>query len=315
MSEYADALAVTRLVGGVTNGEGTLTRRIREQPFAVLLFDEFEKAHDSFFDLLLQILGEGRLTDGRARVADFTNSIIVMTSNLGADRFRRARPGFRDESSGDEAATNRASAPRALAAQKHFTRAVQDFLRPEIFNRIDHIVPFLPLERDTVKSIAERELMLLQERDGVRLRGVVLRASAEAVELLARRGYDARYGARPLKRLIERELLLPLAVQLNQRQPLQRMPQAAATTLVAEVRVEANRLRVSLEEQAIERRSAAAMLAGDEASLAARAARLSELRRRLQQLERSSSVVDLRNTIWRLTEIERRLARAAGARA
>src|SRR5690349_11382303 len=154
MSEYADALAVTQLVGGITGNEGTLTARIREQPFSVVLFDEFEKAHHSFFDLLLQTLGDGRLTDGRGRVADFTNSIVVMTSNLGAAKFRRPRAGF-DQSLSDR---NQCLSDSDRAAQKHFTRAVRDFLRPEIFNRIDHIVPFIPLDRKTVEQIAEREL-------------------------------------------------------------------------------------------------------------------------------------------------------------
>ena len=173
MSEYADALAVTRLVGGVTGSEGTLTARIREQPFSVVLFDEFEKAHLSFFDLLLQTLGEGRLTDGRGRLADFSNSIIIMTSNLGAERFRRSRLGFHARSGAPE--DREAEQKYFRAAQKHFTQAVHDFLRPEILNRIDHIVPFLPLAHDTVERIAQRELSLIEQRDGIRLRGVTMR--------------------------------------------------------------------------------------------------------------------------------------------
>jgi ATP-dependent Clp protease ATP-binding subunit ClpC len=114
MSEYADALAVTRLVGSATGGEGTLTSRVREQPFSVVLFDEFEKAHLSFFDLLLQTLGEGRLTDGRGRLADFSNSIVIMTSNLGAERFRRSRLGFQAH----------------LEAEQKYFRAAQKTLHP-----------------------------------------------------------------------------------------------------------------------------------------------------------------------------------------
>ncbi|HEU4837534.1 MAG TPA: AAA family ATPase [Pyrinomonadaceae bacterium] len=292
MSEYADALAVTHLVGGATGNEGTLTARIREQPFSVVLFDEFEKAHHSFFDLLLQTLGDGRMTDGRGRVADFTNSIVVMTSNLGAAKFRRPRAGF------DAATQGLSDSDRA--AQKHFTRAVQDFLRPEIFNRIDHIVPFLPLDRKTVEQIAARELKLVERRDGLMRRGVVLRTAPQALEVLARRGYDAHYGARPLKRLIERELLLPLAVELNRRPA---MTEGKRTTMIADVDVKAGHIAVAL--------SAETRPAHEDSSLAARVDRLADLRRRIVRLGRSSAVIELQNTIWRLSEMERRIRKAA----
>ena len=296
MSEYADALAVTRLVDGVTGNEGTLTARIREQPFSVLLFDEFEKADRSFFDLLLQTLGDGRLTDGRGRVADFTNSIVVMTSNLGAEKFRRPRAGFDLMGSDDEQRLSNSD----RAAQKHFTRAVQEFLRPEIFNRIDHIVPFIPLNRKTVELIAQRELQLVELRDGLLRRGVALRTTPEALELIARRGYDANYGARPLKRLIERELLLPLAAKLNLR------PSSAdgkRTTSIGEVDVRSGRLVVEISSESKSVR--------EDMSLAARVEYLAELRRRIVKLGRSSTIIELQNTIWRIGEMERRMRKAA----
>ncbi|HVI72623.1 MAG TPA: AAA family ATPase, partial [Pyrinomonadaceae bacterium] len=293
MSEYADALSVTRLAGGATGGEGTLTARVREQPFSVVLFDEFEKAHQSFFDLLLQTLGEGRLTDGRGRLADFSNSIVIMTSNLGAERFRRSRLGFQSDQMNAEQKYFR-------AAQKHFTRAVQDFLRPEILNRMDHIVPFLPLARDKVEHIAEREVSLIEQRDGVRLRGVTLRVEKAAVESLARRGYDNRYGARPLKRLVERELLLPLATQLNSRPPIKK-----GDRMTADVRVEGTQLRVHVVEH-----SGKSVLY-DELNQAAHVQRLEDIRRRVQRLGRSPAVIELHNAIWRMLQIERRIARAA----
>ena len=303
MSEYADALAVTHLVGGPSGNEGTLTARIREQPFSVVLFDEFEKAHHSFFDLLLQTLGDGRLTDGRGRVADFTNSIVVMTSNLGAEKFRRPRAGF--DVSGEDSDQGLSNSGRA--AQKHFARAVQDFLRPEIFNRIDHIVPFIPLERKTVERIAERELKLVEQRDGVLRRGVTLRTTAQALELLARRGYDALYGARPLKRLIERELLLPLAIELNTRPAI---ADGKRNTLIVNVDVKAGHLAIEV--------SGESKPVHVDSSLAARVDRLGMLRRRITKLGRSSAVIELQNTIWRLSEIERRImkrARRAGLNA
>jgi ATP-dependent Clp protease ATP-binding subunit ClpC len=296
MSEYADALAVTHLVGGLTGTEGTLTARIREQPFSVVLFDEFEKAHHSFFDLLLQTLGDGRLTDGRGRVADFTNAIVVMTSNLGAEKFRRPRAGFEvavEDPNGGLSGSDR-------GAQKHFTRAVQDFLRPEIFNRIDHIVPFTPLDRKTVERIAARELKLVEQRDGLLRRGVTLRTTPDALEMLARRGYDAHYGARPLKRLIERELLLPLAAELNRRP---RLAEGKRTTTIAEVDVKAGHLAVAITSES--------KAAHDDLSLAARVHRLAELRRRIVLLGRSSAVIELQNTIWRMSELERRLKKTS----
>lgn len=296
MSEYADALAVTHLVGSATGSEGTLTSRIREQPFSVVLFDEFEKADHSFFDLLLQTLGDGRMTDGRGRVADFTNSIVVMTSNLGAAKFRRPRAGF--DAGGEDGNQQLSNSDRA--AERHFTRAVQDFLRPEIFNRIDHIVPFVPLDRRTVARIAERELKFVEQRDGLLRRGVALRTSTQALESLARRGYDAHYGARPLKRLIERELLLPLAIQLNSRPAI---AEGKRTTMIAEVDVKAGRITVEI--------GGESKSARDDSSLAARVDRLGELRRRIVKLGRSSAVIELQNTIWRLSEMERRVMKAA----
>ncbi|HEU0253382.1 MAG TPA: hypothetical protein VFR12_10155, partial [Pyrinomonadaceae bacterium] len=226
---------------------------------------------------------------------DFTNSIVVMTSNLGAERFRRSKSGFETKARDD------ASISESRKTQLHFTRAVQEFLRPEIFNRIDHIVPFVPLDRVTVELITKREIKLVEDRDGLRLRGVSLDVSPEAIADLARRGYDARYGARPLKRLIERELLTPLAIELNRKSSAKQN-----TRLKAEVFVDGSQLRVNVTEQ-----PDAEVRSSDEAAIAFRVFRLGDLRRRLVSLDRSSVVLELRNTIWRLTEIERRIAKAA----
>lgn len=205
LAEFADPLSVQRLIGGPSQGttEGLLTARVREQPFTVLLLDEFEKADPAFFDLLLQVLGEGRLTDGAGRVADFCNCVIVMTSNLGAQAFQRGPAGFRST----EAMPN--------VADEHFLGEARRFLRPEMFNRIDAVVPFQPLTAALVRRIAERELTRIQQRDGLQLRPLTFRASPEVIDLLVQRGYDPRYGARPLKRTLERDLLVPLAEALN----------------------------------------------------------------------------------------------------
>ena len=212
LNQFNDPAALQRLIGGPLAGqaEGLLTARVREQPFSVLLLDEFEKVDPGFFDLLLQILGDGRLTDAAGRVADFCNSVIVLTSNLGAEGFQRGPAGFRADG---------ATTPDA---EEHFTAEVRKFLRPEIFNRLDAVVPFRPLTPEVVRRIASRQLELLRQRDGFRLRPVQLRIEPEVGEYLARKGYDVRYGARPLKRAIERELLAPLAealAQYSERQP------------------------------------------------------------------------------------------------
>jgi ATP-dependent Clp protease ATP-binding subunit ClpC len=224
LSEFSDPWSVQRLIG-VGPTEGLLTARVREQPFSVLLLDEFEKAHASFFDLLLQILGDGRLTDSAGRVADFCNAVIVMTSNLGAQSFQRGAPGFRRERSVDE-------------SSQHFDSAVQKFLRPEIYNRIDAIVPFHPLGPETVLQITERQLEILRQRDGLRMRPAKCEFGPMVAAHLAAKGYEPRYGARPLRRTLERELLLPLAEALADRD--EQLP------LKVEVALTANRLAVDV---------------------------------------------------------------------
>jgi ATP-dependent Clp protease ATP-binding subunit ClpA len=204
MSEYSDPVAVRRLVGGHFGSEGLLTAKVREQPFSVVLLDEFEKADPSFFDLLLQVLGEARLTDAAGRVADFSNAIVVMTSNLGAESFQRGAFGLGATRDGG-----------VRDARSHFVEEVRSFLRPELFNRVDRIVPFLPLDEASVRQIVDRELALLARRDGFRVRGLELDLGPGVRDHLAAKGYDRLYGARPLKRVMERELLVPLADGVN----------------------------------------------------------------------------------------------------
>ncbi len=203
MSEYSDALAVERLIGSERGREGILTSRVREQPFGVVLLDEFEKAHPRFHDLLLQVLGEGRLTDTAGRTADFCNSVIIMTSNLGAETFGRSLSGF----AGQEAGSRR--------AEDHFLRAVQDQVRPEFLNRIDRVIPFLPLSREHLAAIARRELERVGHRDGFRDFEIGWRFSDAVVNRIVERGHAPQYGARALKRVIERDVLVPVADALT----------------------------------------------------------------------------------------------------
>jgi len=196
MSEYADPAAVLRLLGDLGRDEGVLIGAVRRQPFSVLLFDELEKAHPSFFDLLLQVLGEGRLTGGDGLTANFCGCFVVMTSNLGAEASMRATMGV---------------LPGRDDPRRHFERVVQEAFRPELFNRIDHVVPFAALTAAERAPIFEREIGLLRRRDGLLERHVDLQVDEGVAAQLAALPGDARYGARDVQRSLRRELVLPLA--------------------------------------------------------------------------------------------------------
>ncbi|HRH42137.1 MAG TPA: AAA family ATPase [Pyrinomonadaceae bacterium] len=279
MSEFSNPLSVQRLIGGTGENEGLLTAKVREQPFSVVLLDEFEKAHHSFFDLLLQILGEGRLTDSVGRTADFTNSIIVMTSNLGASEFQRGKSGFMN------------NARERQASVKHFTSAVREFLRPEIFNRLDRIVPFAPLDEKTVVQIAELEIEKIKKRDGLRFRKVKLDFTKDVISHLASNGYDVRYGARPLKRTFERELLAPLSTELNLHNPEEKLG----------VEVSLKNGKISLEFTAEETPKKQKQLSG---VLAAQAEIVANLRRKTQKFSASYKLTELNDEIYQVIRLE-----------
>jgi len=205
MSEYADPWSVQRLLGGAEMG--LLVGMIRDHPFQVVLFDELEKADPSFFDLLLQILGEARLTDAAGRLADFSNCLILMTSNLGAESAQKGSLGLREQQ-----------------PQGAYLEAVRAAFRPELLNRLDEIIPFEPLSLDTVVRICAQELSQIPGREGLRQRPVKLDFQPGLDRWLAERSYDRRYGARPLKRIIDRTLVGPLSEHLNRwpaHQPLE----------------------------------------------------------------------------------------------
>lgn len=297
MSEYGDRLAVERLIGGApgsgrTDGEGLLTARVREQPFSVLLFDEVEKADHAFFDLLLQILGEGRLTDAGGRLADFSNTVIIMTSNLGAESWLSGAVGF------DRAQTT-------AGALDHFTEAVRKFVRPELFNRIDRVVPFAALGPDVVRSIASGMLSRIAQRDGLRYRPLTLRIGDDVAEHLMQIGFDLRYGARPMKRALERELLAPMANQLNR--------YARDLPLRTDVSVETGRLRVAVRARADARETVQRGPGSDEAGATPTvlANRLQPVRRLWQTLNRCPTAMKLRNELFRMEEQLRRAEKAA----
>jgi ATP-dependent Clp protease ATP-binding subunit ClpC len=198
MNEYIDEGAVHRLIGDYYNPEGQLTGRIRYNPFGILLLDEIEKAHPKVHDLLLQVLDDGRLTDSIGRTVDFTNTIIIMTSNVGA-RAVSSQLGFGQTLENDAAI---------------YRKSVADMFRPEFINRIDRIVIFKPLALAHILNIARLQIKELLQRDGFVRRSTLLNISQEALEWVARRGYDARMGGRALKRQIERDLTSLSAEQL-----------------------------------------------------------------------------------------------------
>lgn len=203
MSEYSSYYSVLRLTGLGYSSEGLLSGAVRQTPFCVLLFDEIEKAHPNFYDLLLQILGEGRLTDSQGKMVNFCSTIIIMTSNIGAEKYQRGTIGW-----------SREEDPQTV--DQHFLSEVEKHFRPELFNRIDRVIPFRPLLQEVVRRVVEREIRHLRQREGVKFRRMDLSVSEAVKDHLAVLGYDPKYGARQLQRVIRENLIIPIAEQLNQ---------------------------------------------------------------------------------------------------
>src|SRR6184192_1086132 len=197
MSEYMEKHTVARLIGappgyvGYEEG-GQLTEAVRRRPYSVVLFDEIEKAHADVFNVLLQILDDGRLTDGQGRTVDFKNTVVIMTSNIGSQYIT-------EEESRE-------------ARRRLVTDALRDHFRPEFLNRVDEIIIFDRLTDDDLKKIVEIQLRRLSKR--LEQQKITLKLSDSAKELLAREGYDPVYGARPLRRVIQREILDPLSIDI-----------------------------------------------------------------------------------------------------
>ncbi|NLG63793.1 MAG: AAA domain-containing protein, partial [Candidatus Cloacimonetes bacterium] len=199
MSEYMERHAVARLIGappgyvGYEEG-GQLTEKVRRRPYSVILFDEIEKAHQDVFNVFLQILDDGRLTDSQGRTVDFRNTVVIMTSNIGSHQIL-------ERSGGDWQETERI----VLAElRRHF--------RPEFLNRVDDIIVFHPLGKEELHQIVG--LQLERVRSMLAERGITVRFTDEALDFIASEGYDPAFGARPLKRAIQRLVQNPLAVRL-----------------------------------------------------------------------------------------------------
>jgi ATP-dependent Clp protease ATP-binding subunit ClpB len=202
MSEYMEKHAVARLIGappgyvGYDEG-GQLTEAVRRRPYCVILFDEIEKAHPDVFNVLLQILDDGRLTDSRGRTVDFKNAVIIMTSNIGASYLQ----------------AEGLSSPEAFAeATDHVLEALRQHFRPEFLNRVDDIIVFSPLGEEQLTHIIE--LRLDDLRKLLADRKITIELTPAAKELLFLEGYDRAYGARPLKRAIQKLIQDPLALKI-----------------------------------------------------------------------------------------------------
>ena len=203
MSEFMEKHSVARLIGappgyvGYEEG-GYLTEAVRRRPYAVLLLDEMEKAHPDVFNVLLQVLDDGRLTDGQGRTVDFRNAVVIMTSNVGSHLIAEMPHG--------------AGETEQLAMRTRVLDALRAAFRPEFLNRVDDIILFSRLDREQLRQIVEIQLGALRER--LAARKLTLNITAESLDLLADEGYDPTYGARPLKRVIQRRLQDPIAMAI-----------------------------------------------------------------------------------------------------
>lgn len=215
LSEYQERHAVSRLVGappgyvGYEEG-GQLTEAVRRKPYSVVLLDEIEKAHPDTFNILLQVLDEGRLTDNKGRVADFKNALIIMTSNMGSQEIQAAFESVPDFEAAE------------TLAKEQVMKLLKAQVRPEFINRIDDILLFSPLTKNEIKKIVALQFEIITKR--LESQGIILKASAEALAQLAHLGFDPQYGGRPVKRVLQQQILNPLSKYLLGDGPKQGKP-------------------------------------------------------------------------------------------
>jgi ATP-dependent Clp protease ATP-binding subunit ClpC len=208
MSEYMERHSVSKLVGsppGYVGYEesGQLSEAVRHRPYSVVLFDEVEKAHPEVFNLLLQVLDEGKLTDSKGRVVNFKNTIIVLTSNIGSQFIQKMESyGFSNKSGENEYEQTKDNVMGSL----------KDYFRPEFLNRLDDIIVFDILKKEDIKKIVALQIEIVAKR--LTQKEIKLEVSDEALTHIAETGFDPHYGARPIKRLIQTEILNPVAVAL-----------------------------------------------------------------------------------------------------
>ena len=205
MSEYQERHSVSRLIGappgyvGYDEG-GQLTEAVRRKPYSVVLLDEIEKAHPDTFNILLQVLDEGRLTDNKGRVADFKNTLIIMTSNMGSQIIQEKFDALKNIDTAME------------VAKVEVLGLLKQTVHPEFLNRIDDIIMFTPLSEEDIKHIVSLQLNSLTKM--LAKQNITIDATKEAVEYLAAKGYEPHYGARPVKRVIQKEILNNLSKEI-----------------------------------------------------------------------------------------------------
>jgi ATP-dependent Clp protease ATP-binding subunit ClpC len=209
MSEYMEKQAISKIIGAAPGyvgfedmGSGQLTDKVRSKPYSVILFDEIEKAHPDIFNLLLQILDDGRLTDSKGRTVSFKNAVIILTSNVGASVVETERTGVYGFGSGE---TTRSEEKEYDALKERVHKALKEKFRPELLNRLDDIIVFHSLTQEDCQQIVKKMIeslakLLLEQR------GIMLTVTSSALSALVKDGYDAQYGARPLKRAIRRNI-------------------------------------------------------------------------------------------------------------
>ncbi len=208
MSEFMEKHSVSKLIGSPPgyvghNESGTFTESIRHRPYSVVLFDEIEKAHPEVFNILLQVLDDGRLTDAKGRVVDFKNTIIIMTSNLGSNHIQKMQSiGFTDDSREDN----------YVNTKKKVMESLKDFFRPEFLNRLDEIIVFDTLSKEVITDIVTSQLSIVEER--IAAKELDFKYSKKVLSYLAEKGFDPQYGARPLKRIIQNEILNVIALEM-----------------------------------------------------------------------------------------------------
>jgi ATP-dependent Clp protease ATP-binding subunit ClpB len=207
MSEYQEKHTVSRLIGappgyvGYEEG-GQLTEAVRRRPYSVILLDEIEKAHPDVFNILLQVLDDGRLTDNKGRVANFKNTIVIMTSNIGSHIIQEKLEDFTELNKEDKIAEAKISVMDLLKRT----------IRPEFLNRIDDVIMFTPLSREDVRQIVDLQFKDIQKN--LSEQEIKISATDEAMDWLAQLGYDPQFGARPLKRVIQKRILNELSKEI-----------------------------------------------------------------------------------------------------
>ena len=194
MSEYMEKHSVSKLIGSPPgyvgyDDAGQLTEKVRRNPYSVILLDEIEKAHPEVFNLFLQILDDGRISDSHGKIINFENTIIIMTTNAGSE-YRSSAPGFMSDSE--------------ITLADNVQKSLKQFFKPEFINRIDEIVTFKPLKKDELRKIID--LLLKDITKKLAEKGATLSVTDSAKEIILEKGYDVKYGARPLKRAIQSTL-------------------------------------------------------------------------------------------------------------